>query len=300
MQPDALACERFRCEGWYSPPGTLFSETTLREAREAMRDPFRAPDLPMPPRMLSYLGKPPNGPRTPRWNQHIAHQYQAVWRIATDQTLARIAATLVGADGVRLWNTALITKAPGESAAYASIAWHCDSAFWPTCSSKSMLTAWIPLHAVERDSGALRVLLGSHQHVRKGVLPEAALRAQFRDSGGSEAAVASEYQRAGLELRPHVVELEAGCVSFHHMDTLHCSGPNRGDASRVAISVQFQDVANEYVRHPGGASYPMEDVVDRHRSGSPDFGDPAVCPLLWSRTEEPGFCRDRAAIGPEE
>ena len=40
---------------------------------------------------------------------------------------------------------------------------HADHAYWGTCSSQRLLTAWIPFHDVDEESGTLAVLDGSHR-----------------------------------------------------------------------------------------------------------------------------------------
>lgn len=75
-------------------------------------------------------------------------------------------------------------------------------------------------------------------------------------------------------------------MSFHHCRTIHGSGPNRSGRPRRSIAIHMQPGENRFVQHvlPSGnvAEHGNDHLVRRTENGEPDYGDPAVCPVLWS------------------
>lgn len=157
-------------------------------------------------------------------------------RVLHGSGLGRRAAQLLGCASVRLWYTQLIAKYPvsAQSAISAgTVGWHQDYAYWQCCYPADLLTAWIPLQAVNRDSGSLMVLTGSHllraKEPLKGFNKEIDYAEHLRESGGAHR-VSEEF-----------IELELGQLSYHHCMTLHSSPPNRTGSPRLAFVVHLMD-----------------------------------------------------------
>ena len=70
--------------------------------------------------------------------------------------LGLIAALLCG-DDVRLWHDQLLYKPPSNDDAPQSVGWHTDYGYWRTCSSDSMLTAWVPFTDMDKSMSVLSV-----------------------------------------------------------------------------------------------------------------------------------------------
>jgi ectoine hydroxylase-related dioxygenase (phytanoyl-CoA dioxygenase family) len=151
--------------------------------------------------------------------------------LATDAQIGAIAAALLGADQVRLWQDQLLHKPPGD-AATTTIGWHQDWASWDTVASHpAFVTAWVALDDVDDANGALQVLPGSH---RWGLVP----------GGSNFFATDRDAQLAGLADRgaePRSLVMAAGQVSFHHPLTFHGSGPNTSQRLRRALAVHLVD-----------------------------------------------------------
>jgi ectoine hydroxylase-related dioxygenase (phytanoyl-CoA dioxygenase family) len=214
--------------------------------------------------------------------EFLALRNHQVRSLALLPVIGAIAAVLSGSDEVRLWDDQLVWKEPSAPTDEAAVVgWHTDRAYWRTCTSEQMLTAWIPLHDCPASMGPLCVVDGSH-------------RWTFTDEMRSFKkkdlhALDPSIDRDDFESRVRVVELSKGQVSFHNCRTVHGSGPNHGNTPRVALAVHLQDGANRWQEHRNDAGTSWELVNDRlarkHIDGTPDYTDPAIFPVLWSRSK---------------
>lgn len=280
----ARALEVYDELGWYATNFPVLDGELLRDVRELVRDIESRPrDLILPAALEQFFELPASERRPQRFNQYIAFQYQAVADLLLTPLIGQIAATLARASEIRVFNTALIVKEPGSAARYANVGWHCDRAFWPTCSSDRMLTAWIPLQDTTAQLGTLQVLNGSHRWLDDERF--CALRTSKAFVADNRKAVQETLQSARRDFQPVPVELRAGQVSFHHMATLHGSGVNTDSETRYAFSLHLQDGGNRYqaaLEADGSpASYVHDQFVRRSNSGEPDYSDPEICPVIW-------------------
>jgi ectoine hydroxylase-related dioxygenase (phytanoyl-CoA dioxygenase family) len=185
---------------------------------------------------------------------------------------------LARTDEIRLLDDQLVWKPPRTAdAPPAVVGWHADKAYWGTCASDRLLTAWIPFSDVDEASGTLTVLDGSHRwsgtrHSR-----------YFNDADLDR--VAASFAESGREVRPVAFTLRRGQVSFHHGWTVHASGENHSDHPRLALAVHLQDRDNEYIpchREDGTPVHMADEALCRRRAdGTPDFADPFAFPRIW-------------------
>jgi hypothetical protein len=277
----------YREHGWYVADPVLPLDL-VSSARDLIARITESPrDGAMPEALREFLRWEPPAPRPTRLNQYIAAQYSLIGTLALHEGIGRIAALLTGAREIRLFNSALIAKQPGPAARYATVGWHCDQAYWPTCSSRNMITAWIPLQDTSVESGTLTVLDGSHRW------PETEQVRSFRRARSFGADVSGGLDvlaHGGVEVSPVPLELKAGQVSFHHPLLLHGSGANQCGTDRFAISVHLQDETNRFTTEAAEdgtvPTYVHDRFVRRLPTGEPDYADPEICPLLWSATGE--------------
>ena len=154
---------------------------------------------------------------------NLWRQDEAVRRFTFSRKLARLAAELMGVEGVRLYHDQALFKEP----AGGITPWHCDQQYWPFSDARSV-TAWIPLQPVPEAMGPLAFSIGSQ-------------RCDFgRDleiSDESESRISS-----ALTLRDLPVDegpFDLGEVSFHSGWTFHRAGPNRSGAMREVMTVIY-------------------------------------------------------------
>jgi ectoine hydroxylase-related dioxygenase (phytanoyl-CoA dioxygenase family) len=139
--------------------------------------------------------------------------------------LARLAATLLQVEGVRLYHDQSLYKEPGGGITPA----HADQYYWPVASDRT-ITAWIPLQAVPQDMGPLAFFAGS-QSVEFG--------RELGISDESERAITANMEAQGFRVVDEPFDL--GEVSFHLGWTFHRAGPNRSTQPRSVMTVIYMD-----------------------------------------------------------
>lgn len=203
-----------------------------------------------------------------RKNDYTSLRVDELARLAHFPVIATCAARLSGSDQLRLWHDQLLYKPADTVNDSANVKWHTDLFYWKTCSSKEMLTAWIPFADVTPDDGAMAIVDGSH------------LWSDDVDidwSGAPFSIINEVLSDHDAELVP--ISLKRGQVSFHHCKTIHGSGANRGTKPRRSFVVHFQQGTNRYIE--GGYHHPNDDLVRRTATGSPDYSDPDISPQLY-------------------
>jgi ectoine hydroxylase-related dioxygenase (phytanoyl-CoA dioxygenase family) len=227
-----------------------------------------------------YLDSRPEHADVIRFNDYVSLQNDDLRQLAYFEPIAAIAAQLAQTPTIRLFHDQVIWKPAGAKANEARVGWHVDAAYWHTCSSRDMLTAWIPLQDCDEEMGALCLIDKSHRRTDTGWMRTF-----------TEHDMEALEQAFTREDDPPVkvpLRIERGQVSFHHCMTIHGSEANRSSRDRLALAVHFQDDTNHYVPHydeSGRRTVHINDLVCRKdANGEPDYSDPAACPVLWSRS----------------
>ncbi len=214
-----------------------------------------------------------------RNNEFLSLQKKELLAVATYPLLGAIAAKLTRSTIIRVMDDQLIYKPSKAGDASSTVTgWHADRAYWGTCSSDKMITAWIPLHSVEVTRSPLIVMSGSHlwqglQDVRF-----------FNQQNLAE--LEEKFREQGKEVKIVPMTLKKGQMSFHHGWTVHASYPNTSGQPRLSYAVHFQDGDNHYrpyVNAQGREIHIFDEKICRKLpNGDPDFSDPAVFPTVWS------------------
>ena len=264
----------YETHGWWVSP-RLFSEDQIDRALDAANHFYQAPDHDLPAQAVFSNWKPADGLDVTRNNEFVSLQSNGLREFACSARIGAIAARLARVDEIRLLDDQLVYKPPGVGAA-TTVGWHADHAYWGTCSSDRLLTAWIPFHDIDENRGTLCLLDGSHRW------PDIDHARFFNDT---DLVVRRADLAPGREVVEVPVQLRKGQASFHHGWTLHASYPNRSTQFRLALAVHLQDGANHYRafhRPDGQAVHIADELLCRTLpNGDPDFADPAVFPMLW-------------------
>jgi len=266
---------------WVSPP--ILSDELL-DAAELGAERHYAGERDHPLLITAgYLDWRPEHGAVIRLNDYVSLQNDDMRRLVEEPAIARIAAALAGAPVIRLFHDQMICKPAGLAPSTATVGWHTDAAYWQTCSSRSMLTAWIPFQDCTADIGALSFIDGSHRREDT----------EWMKTFTEQDLTALEQRFAGdAPLRRVQLSLRRGQVSFHHCRMIHGSEPNRSGTDRLALALHFQDGANRFVRKLDPAGRPYMHINDtlcrRNADGDPDYTDPDICPVLWPPREGDG------------
>jgi ectoine hydroxylase-related dioxygenase (phytanoyl-CoA dioxygenase family) len=188
-------------------------------------------------------------------------QCQYMWEDSPDirpltfhQEICRMAADLVGAGAIRLWHDQALYKEAGGKSTQA----HQDHPYWPIAEDAT-ITAWIPLVEVDRETGCMGYVPGSHRDAR-----------QFIDifAGDDSKGPHVEDQAVFVPARP-------GDVLFHHGRTMHMALPNQSGITRRAYTaIYFADGCTR----GSGRAHPS---VDRTRIEIGAAIDGPATPIAW-------------------
>jgi Phytanoyl-CoA dioxygenase (PhyH) len=214
-----------------------------------------------------------------RNNEFVSLQKKELKALAVYPLLGAIAAKLTRSGTIRVLDDQLVFKpANAQNASSTLTGWHADRAYWATCSSEKIVTAWIPLHSMEMTRGPLVVMAGSH---RWAGLQDVRFF-NHQDLSGLE----REFRVQGRDVRIVPMIMKKGQVSFHHGWTVHGSYPNTSGQPRLAYAVHLQDGDNHYrpYRNAQGRDIHIfdEKLCRTLPNGDPDFSDPNIFPIVWT------------------
>jgi ectoine hydroxylase-related dioxygenase (phytanoyl-CoA dioxygenase family) len=150
---------------------------------------------------------------------------ELVKEIVFSKRLAKLAADLMGVDGVRMYHDQALFKEPGGG----HTPWHADQYYWPL-SNDNTITAWIPLQETGLELGPVEFSAKSQQ-LQEG--------RTLKISDDSE-----NYIQKKLTLNDFkkVVEpFETGEVSFHSGWIFHRAGANATKSMRKVMTVIYMD-----------------------------------------------------------
>jgi ectoine hydroxylase-related dioxygenase (phytanoyl-CoA dioxygenase family) len=179
----------------------------------------------------------------------------------------RLAAELIGWDGVRLLQDNVIWKPPGAK----SLGMHQDGSYLDYLVPPEMITCWIALDDTTADTGTLTYAAGSHRWPRS---PEN--RGEFHAPPDWLAPVERALPE-GEELRLVPVVVRAGGVAFHHFNTFHGSGPNSAAVHRRAVISHLVPADARF--HPEH----VDPVYSRYRRADDTAMDESFFPVVWTR-----------------
>ncbi len=110
------------------------------------------------------------------------------------------------------------------------VSWHQDGYYWGLDAPR-LASAWVALSESTPESGCLRVIPGSQRQARV----EHTVCHHDHNLLSTGLNVAAEV----AETTAVDVVLKAGEMSFHHVDIVHGSEPNRSDAPRIGFAIRY-------------------------------------------------------------
>ncbi len=146
-----------------------------------------------------------------------------VRRFVLGARFAGVAATLLGAEGVRIYHDQALVKEPGGG----HTPWHQDAIYWPIDGTRCV-TMWMPLVDITPEMGVMTFVDGSNTEE----LGDEAI------SDDSEAHFDALVSRTGAKLSVPV-SMAAGDATFHGGWTLHKAGSNSSPITREVMTVIY-------------------------------------------------------------
>ncbi len=170
---------------------------------------------------------------------------------------AKVAADLLGVDGVRLYHDQALFKEPFGG----HTPWHQDQTYWPLETDRT-ITMWMPLVDVPSDVGSMTFADGSHRHGNLG---------RWIIGDESEVRYDEVVAARGFSTSTHGA-MQAGDATFHMGWTLHRAPANSSDLMRSVMTVIY--------------------FADGTRVGDVDSPARSVDQAMWLGGAEPGMLVD--------
>jgi ectoine hydroxylase-related dioxygenase (phytanoyl-CoA dioxygenase family) len=148
----------------------------------------------------------------------------AARRFVCAHRFAKVAADLLGVEGVRLYHDQALFKEPDGG----PTPWHQDQVYWPL-GTTSTITMWMPLVDLSEEVGSMVFASGSHLRGDAGA---------GEISDRSNEAISQLIEQEGIALSTHGA-LRAGDATFHAGWTLHSAGSNPTGQTREVITIIY-------------------------------------------------------------
>lgn len=271
--------DSFLAQGWFKSP-KLLPKDLIDDAIKATEE-FYQGNIDFQLSSIEAIANDSDDPNSAlRNNEFVSLQKAAIAKLAFHPMILSTVAKLLGTSEVRLFADSLVTKKPQLIKSAGIVGWHTDKAYWPTCSSNQLLTAWIPLQDVTLEMGPLEVINKSNnwKHQQE-------IKALFGFGKPDLRELETKLRELGYPVEKKSMTLKAGEVSFHHCDTIHCSRPNTSNKNRMALAVHFQGKNNFYqIAHKENGeriTISYDKLCRKDHRGYPDYSDPTFFPLLW-------------------
>lgn len=141
---------------------------------------------------------------------------------------AKVAAELMGVNGVRIYHDQALFKEPGGG----HTPWHQDQIYWPVDTDKT-ITLWMPLVDIPEEVGSMTFASGSHT---KGFISKHLISDQSHST-------LKEYIEGENLPQVHYGAMKAGDATFHAGWTMHSAPGNPTPNTREVMTVIY--VADE-------------------------------------------------------
>jgi ectoine hydroxylase-related dioxygenase (phytanoyl-CoA dioxygenase family) len=149
---------------------------------------------------------------------------EAVRRFTLAKRFAKVAADLMGVDGVRLYHDQALFKEPGGG----PTPWHQDQGYWPLATDNTV-TMWMPLVNVPAEVGSMVFGSGSQKLGYLGDLPISDKSDAEFEKFVNERHIAKKCYGA----------MTAGDATFHAGWTLHCAPGNPTPNMREVMTIIY-------------------------------------------------------------
>lgn len=193
---------------------------------------------------------------------------EAVRRFVFARRFAKIAAELMGVDGVRIYHDQALFKEPGGG----PTPWHQDQYYWPL-DTDNTITMWMPLVNVPAEVGTMTFATGSR---------ELGFLGDFEISDESDKIFENLVHEKGMKLHNYG-GMKAGDASFHSGWTLHGAPGNPTPNMREVMTIiYFADGTR--VTDPGDNPHRNNDLRTWLPGLKPgDLAASELNPLIYSK-----------------
>lgn len=193
----------------------------------------------------------------------LADSHAGMHALMHDPRLGRVAATLAGVDGIRIWHDQALYKPPFGN----PTGWHLDNPYW-SFSSRNSLSIWVALDDATRSNGCLYYLPGTQK------------TATWQNTGiGKNQADLLKVYPQWREIATAGCPCPAGSAVFHNGLCAHGAGANMTNKPRRAMTCAYMPDGETF---NGTRNVLPEEYFQTLTVGDP-LNDNAINPLLWHK-----------------
>ncbi len=197
----------------------------------------------------------------------LADIHDGMAELIFDERLGRVAGTLAGVDGIRIWHDQALVKPPyGNHTAF-----HMDNPFW-SFSSKDAISLWVALDDATLANGCLWYLPGTHK--------EATYEATgITESLGGLFKLYPQWKK----LKAVPTDCPAGSVVYHNGLIAHGAGVNMTPFPRRAMTCAYMPDGSTF---NGKKNILPDDYFQSLKVGDL-LNDESINRLIWRREGMP-------------
>lgn len=192
---------------------------------------------------------------------NLAQSHAGMRELMRDPRLGKLAATLSGAKGIRIWLDQALFKQPFGN----PTAWHLDNPYW-SFSSREAISLWVALDDATKDNGCLYYLPGTHK------------RARYENVGiGHNQADLFKVYPEWREIDPVGCPCPAGSAVLHNGLTAHGAGANMINKPRRAMTCAYMPDGSTF----NGTQNILPPEYFQSLTVGDILNDPVVNPKIW-------------------
>ena len=191
----------------------------------------------------------------------LADTHAGMRELMLDPRLGKLAATLAGVDGIRIWHDQALFKPPYGN----PTGWHLDNPFW-SFSSRDSISIWVALDDATEANGCLYYVPGTQK------------------TAVWENAKISKDIAALFRLYPQWREIAtvgcpcpAGSAVFHNGLTAHGAGANMTNKPRRAMTCAYMPDGSVF----NGSQNVLPDAYFQTLKVGDVLNDDTINPLIW-------------------
>ncbi len=160
----------------------------------------------------------------------LADSHADMRKLMHDERLGRLAGTLAGVEGIRIWHDQALFKPPFGN----PTGWHLDNPYW-SFSSRQAISIWVALDDATLGNGCMWYLPGTHQTAR------------FDNAGiGPNMADLFKVYPEWRTIEPVACPCPAGSAVFHNGLVAHGAGANMTNRPRRAMTCAYMPDASTF------------------------------------------------------
>jgi len=193
----------------------------------------------------------------------LADTHPGMAELMLDERLGKVAGTLAGVGGIRIWHDQALFKPPYGN----PTAWHLDNPYW-SFYSPNAISIWVALDDATLGNGCLWYLPGTHKTAR------------YDNAGiGPNLADLFKVYPAWRTLDAVSVPVKAGAAVFHNGLVAHGAGANMTPRPRRAMTCAYMPDGSTF----NGQKNVLPDAYFKSLKPGDLIDDARQVPLIWKR-----------------